>query len=112
MTQYKRGLDGEELAAEHLRKLGYTIVQTRYRARHGEIDLIALQGKYLCFIEVKYRPQGRLGDGLGSITPRKLDRMRQAIREYLAKHPRPYRLGCLEITRAGILYYDNVLKEA
>lgn len=112
MNQYQQGLLGEELALAYLKKKGYSIVQTRYRARHGEIDLIARDGKMLCFVEVKYRPDGRLGAGLGSITASKMIKMRMAIREYLEKAPEVYRLGCLEITRAGILFYDDVLHES
>lgn len=111
MNQYQRGLEGERLAADYLKKHGFVIQQTRYRMRHGEIDLIAKDGDTLCFIEVKYRPAGRLGDGLGSITPGKRENMRKAINEYIQKHPCRYRMGCLEITRAGILYFDDVLHE-
>lgn len=50
------GALGEQLAAEHLRRLGFTIVQRNVRTRHGEIDLIAVDGKRtLVFAEVKTR---------------------------------------------------------
>jgi len=48
------GALGEQLAAEHLRRLGFVIVERNVRTRHGEIDLIAVdeQGT-LVFVEVK-----------------------------------------------------------
>lgn len=49
------GLLGEDLAAEHLRRLGFVIVDRNVRTRHGEIDLIAFDGRSLVFAEVKTR---------------------------------------------------------
>lgn len=46
---------GERLAAEHLERLGFAIVERNARTRHGEIDLIAFDGHALLFVEVKSR---------------------------------------------------------
>ncbi|HSZ70370.1 MAG TPA: YraN family protein [Solirubrobacteraceae bacterium] len=46
---------GERLAAAHLQRLGFAIVQRNARTRHGEIDLIAFDGHTLAFVEVKTR---------------------------------------------------------
>jgi putative endonuclease len=46
---------GEDLAAEHLRRLGFAIVARNVRTRHGEIDLIAFDNRTLAFVEVKTR---------------------------------------------------------
>jgi putative endonuclease len=46
---------GERLAAAHLERLGFAIVERNARTRHGEIDLIALKGSALVFVEVKTR---------------------------------------------------------
>jgi hypothetical protein len=43
---------GEQLAAEHLQRLGYAIVCRNHRTRYGEIDLIARDGDCLVFCEV------------------------------------------------------------
>jgi predicted RecB family endonuclease len=43
---------GERLAAEHLERLGYTILARNHRTRHGEIDLIATHDGALVFVEV------------------------------------------------------------
>ena len=47
------GRRGEELAAEHLRRLGFTIVDRNVRTRLGEIDLVACDPRVLVFVEVK-----------------------------------------------------------
>jgi putative endonuclease len=111
MTQHQSGLIGERLALAYLEQNGWTVVLERYRCRHGEIDLIARDKSGLCFIEVKYRPDGRLGAGLASITPEKRRHLLITAQAYLKDHPQPYRIGCLEITRAGVLFYEDILHE-
>jgi putative endonuclease len=54
---------GEEEAAEHLQRLGFTIVERNVRTRHGEIDLIAFDGTTLVFTEVKTRSVARAALG-------------------------------------------------
>jgi putative endonuclease len=56
---------GEQLAAEHLERLGYAIVARNHRTRYGEIDIIACDGSVLVFVEVKTRRgRGQPWDGL------------------------------------------------
>lgn len=57
---------GEGLAAAHLERLGYAILARNLRTRHGEIDLIAFDGRTLAVVEVKTR---RVGAGARSIRP-------------------------------------------
>jgi len=52
---YRRGLFAETLAAALFRLKGYRVVARRYKTPVGEIDLVALKGKRLAFIEVKAR---------------------------------------------------------
>ena len=52
------GRCGEELAARHLRELGFVVVARNVRTAHGEIDLIARRGAVLVFAEVKTRRVG------------------------------------------------------
>lgn len=111
MSQYQLGLAGEQQAEAYLIKRGYRILQRRFRSRHGEIDLIANRGSKLVFIEVKYRGQGRLGEGIQGITAEKQHRLQLAISDYLAKQPQAYELTYLEITRAGILLREDILHE-
>jgi len=51
----KNGAWGEERACRYLKWHGYRIMETNYRCRQGEIDIIAQKGEYIVFAEVKLR---------------------------------------------------------
>lgn len=55
MKKKETGNLGETIAAQHLSNSGYTILQTKWRKRSGEIDIIAEQNNTLVFAEVKTR---------------------------------------------------------
>lgn len=61
MNKRAVGKKYEQIAAEFLRKQGFEILETNYRNRQGEVDLIAREQETLCFVEVKYR--GNAGAG-------------------------------------------------
>ena len=98
------GLVGEKKACEYLVDMGYEIINTRYRAKGGEIDIIAKQGDVICFIEVKYRPDARLGEAFSSVDEDKRRRVRSAARQYILDNniKCKQRFDIIEITRAGI----------
>nr|BAL57726.1 hypothetical conserved protein [uncultured Acetothermia bacterium]BAL59054.1 hypothetical conserved protein [Candidatus Acetothermum autotrophicum] len=56
-----RGEQAERVARDFLRQHGYEIIAERYRWRGGEIDLVARDGNFLVFIEVRSRTQERFG---------------------------------------------------
>ncbi|MEX0993462.1 MAG: YraN family protein [Solirubrobacterales bacterium] len=85
------GRRGEQLAAEHLQRLGYELVERNYRTRDGEIDLIAASDAVLVFCEVKTlmvrRPAGRAAfRPLESVTQPKRARIRRIARGWIATH--------------------------
>jgi putative endonuclease len=49
------GQRGENLAAKHLRTIGFKIIERNFRCDVGEIDIVARDGKTLVFVEVKTR---------------------------------------------------------
>ncbi len=55
---------GEDLAIGHFRRLGFVVVARNVRTRHGEIDLIAFDGRALVFAEVKTRRASNRRRGL------------------------------------------------
>jgi hypothetical protein len=67
------GRRGEELAAAHFERLGFSVIGRNVRTRYGEIDLIAFDGRVLAFVEVvaNYRPWTRPPRVCRSGTPRK-----------------------------------------
>ena len=78
---------GEELAARELRALGREILAARWHCRFGEIDLIARDGDYLCFVEVKLRKSDAFGSAGAFVDRRKQEKLRAAASLYLAQHP-------------------------
>lgn len=73
----------EAMAAAYLETRGYEILEQNYRDRFGEIDIIARDGKFLVFLEVKYRKDLRMGHPLEAVDYRKQQRIRNTARRYL-----------------------------
>lgn len=79
------GLRGEEVAAQHLRRRGFEIVERNYRTRWGELDLVAFDGATLVFCEVKTRSVGRDGARpFDSLHARKRAQVRRMARQWLS----------------------------
>lgn len=78
---------GEAIVADDLRKKGWRILASGYRCRFGEIDLIASDGKFLAFTEVKLRKNARYGTAGEAVDRRKQERLRATAQLYLAQHP-------------------------
>lgn len=57
-VRHAAGQRGEDLAAEHLERLGFQILARNHRTRFGELDLVAYNGDVLVFVEVKTRRCG------------------------------------------------------
>lgn len=55
------GKSGEHAAVVFLKNKGFRIIQTNYRVAGAEVDIIALTGGILCFVEVKTRKSGEFG---------------------------------------------------
>ncbi len=62
---------GEELARRYLTGKGYEIVESNYRTRRGELDLISRHADTLVIVEVKLRRGAAYGTPLEAVTPRK-----------------------------------------
>jgi putative endonuclease len=80
------GALGERLAAEHLERAGYRIVERNYRTRYGELDIVAAGDRCLVFCEVKTRVPGRGSlDPFDSIGNGKRSQVRQMAAQWLAE---------------------------
>ncbi len=77
------GRRGENLAARHLKKLGYTVVERNFKTARGEIDLVARHKKDLVFVEVKSRSSNRFGSPAEAVTPAKQRRLSMVALEYI-----------------------------
>jgi len=76
---------GEEHAARYLRSRGYRIVERNFRARSGEVDIIAEQKDALVFVEVKARSTEEFGEPREAVTGWKQRRIVNAARSYAAR---------------------------
>ena len=77
------GSGGERAAADFLVARGYHILERNFRCRGGEVDLIALDGGTLVFVEVKVRRTLSRGAPIEAVTAVKQARVRRAAQEYL-----------------------------
>lgn len=80
------GEAGEDLAARHLEKKGYRIVERRVRFRRGELDIVARDGRDWVFVEVRTRTTARMGGAAEAMGPVKARRLARAAREYVDRH--------------------------
>ena len=79
----RTGLYYETQAAVFLEKQGYQILERNFRCPAGEIDLIAKEGGYLCFVEVKYRSERETGTPEEAVDAKKQKRISRAALYYL-----------------------------
>lgn len=77
---------GETLACEELERRGYAILARRYRRRSGEIDIVALDGETLVFVEVKTRAGSTFGSGAEAVNGLKQRRMTRLACDFIARH--------------------------
>jgi putative endonuclease len=80
------GHRGEDLARRTLQDKGYSILDTNYRCRWGEIDIIAQQGDELVFVEVRTRSSSTYGAPEESVTLAKVRRLVATAQHYLQNH--------------------------
>ena len=82
LATFRIGRRAERRAARFLKRTrGYTLVEKNVRAGRGEIDIIALDGDVIVFVEVRYRADG-IGPARESVSGAKLAALRDAIRAY------------------------------
>ena len=82
---YKNGLEGETIAEQYLLQHGYEIIERNYHSQQGEIDLVAREGGFLVFIEVKNYSFRSFGSPLGAVTRGKKQSLIHAARTYMYK---------------------------
>lgn len=86
MNKREVGYEYEQKAAVYLQNQGYEILESNYNMRTGEIDLIAKDGEYYAFIEVKYRSSIRNGYPEEAVDYRKMKHITKTASLYLLRH--------------------------
>lgn len=85
-TAVSIGLLGEEAAALSLKKNGYKIIERNYRSKMGEIDIIAKDGEYTCFVEVRLRKTNDFGTPADTIGEEKRRRIIKTAQQYAVQN--------------------------
>jgi putative endonuclease len=80
------GKQGEDAAEAFLSAFGYDIIERNYQHSRGEIDIIARDGEYTVFVEVKCRTNERFGAPEYAITPNKQSQLRRVAAGYMYEH--------------------------
>ena len=99
-TNIQTGKQGENLAIDYLKKQGYKILETNKRfSRFCEIDIIALDGDTLVFVEVKTRSTNKCGAPEEAITRSKYNNIKTGLFTYLQENPnyKKYRIDIISI---------------
>ena len=78
-----KGEKGEILASQFLTKKGYKILETNFKNKIGEIDLIALKKNCYVFVEVKERETNRFGRPCEAVDFKKQQKIRKVAMSYL-----------------------------
>jgi len=100
----KLGPAGEKTAARALQRSGYRILVRNFRCPAGEVDLIALDGDTIVFVEVKARRSDRAADPEVNVTRQKRRQVTRAAQYYLMQHGlqnRPCRFDVVAVVLPG-----------
>lgn len=114
-----RGAAVEQFVAEHLQSTGYQILDRNWQVRGGEIDIVALDGDVVAFVEVRARRAGGPISAEDSVGSAKLSRLVKSAQRYLQAYPehsdRFWRIDlvAVDVDRSGLVkdlrHYENVI---
>jgi putative endonuclease len=115
MTNKSKGMAGEGLAAAALEKAGLRIAARNVRSRVGEIDLIALDGDTVVFVEVKNWPASGAGNLEYGINEKKQKRIIETAKYFLFSHreynDRPVRFDVVFFHAGAMTHFVSAFME-
>jgi putative endonuclease len=107
---------GEDFAAARLEAHGFRVICRNFSVRQGEIDLIACDGQYLVFVEVKARKPGSMVRPEEAVDYHKQRRLRNCAEYYLSRNPTAlqprFDVMCVEAGADGGLTLSNWIEDA
>jgi len=109
----KIGIVGENFALSYLRKQHFRILERNFKARYGEIDIIAQDGHTVVFVEVKTRSSTAYGTPEEAITAKKLHEVILTSQYYLHRHPErasDWRIDVIAILLDPLTYSPSSLR--
>lgn len=99
------GRRGEDLAARHLEARGMQVLARNWRCHHGEIDIVAREGRDTVVVEVKTRTSNDYGHPFEAITALKLGRLRRLAAAWCDASRDP--VGGVRIDAIAVLLPEN-----
>jgi len=91
---------GESLAENYLVSIGFVILDTKFKCKIGEIDLICKDGNYIVFVEVKSRYSSQFGTPADSVTYKKQKKIFKTAQFYIIRymlHNNNFRFDVVEV---------------
>jgi putative endonuclease len=117
MKRRETGILGEKLACEFLGNNGYQIIERNFRCPRGEADIVARHRDNLVFVEVRTKTGRQFGSPEESITPAKMEHMRNVAAYYWQNHtdlPQSWRIDviAIEMDRRGHVSRIELIENA
>jgi len=109
------GREGENRASRLLVSKGYTILARNWRGRRGELDIVALEGGEIVFVEVKARRTEDKGSALDAVTAAKRRKVAQVAQEFLVRRGlegRPCRFDVVAVSIPAGSGPDEIVRGA
>jgi putative endonuclease len=103
MTAVAVGARFEQRALDCLEHAGLKRVESNYRTRFGELDLVMRDGDTLVFVEVRYRRHANFGGGAASVGSAKREKLVRAAQGFLQAHPQFASMPC----RFDVVAFDG-----
>ncbi len=114
MNKRQTGSEYEQKAAQYLQAKGVHVLELNYRNRKGEIDLIARDGDYLVFVEVKYRKDARKGAPEEAVNYRKRQNISHVADYYRMTHGisefTPIRYDVIAFCSDEVIWHQNAFE--
>jgi ribonuclease HII len=112
-TNRDKGRHGENLAEKYLLACGLKVLERNYRSGRDELDIIALDGGTVAFVEVKYRESSRFGTPGEAVDSAKRRNITQAAAAWMqARNGTDCRFDVIEVVKQGGSYDINHIKDA
>ncbi len=110
----KLGAKIEQMVKEYITQNGFYVLEMNYRCKQGEIDIIAKDGDYYVFIEVKYRSNTQFGTPQEAVGIAKQKRICKAAQYYMYAHHldafTPIRFDVVAVLGQEITYFSNAFE--
>ena len=108
------GRKGEDVVVDYLKNINYNILDRNFSFKQGEIDVIALDGNYVVFVEIKSRTSTEYGLPSEAVTKTKINHMMKTAEYYLyIRHleNENVRFDVVEVYVKDEKYYINHIKQ-